>query len=544
MTTVTDGDTVRRSIVRSGRETGAAERRRSVRGADIGRHPPRQRSRERGQKCRTTVAHLDPLLATDVAVAAGRRMRSLPVRTRNGGTDVGDLARCVERQWRNGRTIVRFDDFQSRVSAAQDDDELLALLGMGAHAGALLDAHRRYLRESLDRPSSTSRVSRELGLILRHVAEIATAHELSLDEVARGNLVKARRKWAERIGVKEMPRIPRGGVHIARYQDLSALTDLYAQQGVDPRALSVPMLGLAGEAGTLLVAQKKAFRDTNRSVEDPDFVAIELGDVLWYGATVARHCDLKLQQIAVDAAERAEAEHAELAFLSALPRDLPVLDKEYPKVERFPRRLLIRFQQQQVGPRQQPRAKLTLVSVSPNAFPKGPIRDYHGTGKPQGFSVPDDFGAALTDNSRRVDHYRFHDALHLGFLAVLGWSPTTRSLLKLKRRSDEEVDRDEDGARAIFAEEGLAALLAKRASAMQGFLTERSVDDETVEMLTTVLEDLEVSKMPAPLWRRAVVQGFAAMRDLTDSGGGYLVVDLNKRSLTFSRTDPTRRGRR
>lgn len=439
---------------------------------------------------------------------------------------------------------MRFDHFQSRVSAAQEDeDELLSLLGLGAHTGALLDAHGRYLRESLDRSSSTSRVGRELGRLLRYVAEIATAHELSLDEVARGNLVKARRKWAERIGAKGMPRIPSGGVHIARYQELSALTDLYAQKGVDPRALSVPMLGLAGEAGTLLVAQKKAFRDTDRSVEDPGFVAVELGDVLWYAATVARHCGLNLQQIASESAQRAETEQDELAFLRALPSDLPVLDGGYPDAERFPRRLVIRFQQQSAGPRPQPLAKLTLMEATPNAFRDGPIPDYEGSGKPQGFKVPDDFGAALTDNSRRVDHYRFHDAIHLGFLAVLGWSPTTRSLLKLKRRSDPDVDRDEDGARAIFAEEGLAALLAKRASALEGFRTERSVDDETVEMLTTVLEDLEVSKMPTALWRRAIVEGFAALRALTDSGGGYLIVDLDRRSLSFSRTDPARRKR-
>lgn len=436
---------------------------------------------------------------------------------------------------------MRFDTFQSRVAAALgDDDELLPLLGIGAHAGALLDAHARYLRESLDRPASTSLISRELGLVLRHVAEIATRHELSLDDVARRNLLKIRRKWAGRVGVERMPRPPRDGVRIDRYQELAALTDLYAQKGVDPRGLSVPMLGLAGEAGTLLVAQKKAFRDTDRAVEDPEFVAAELGDVLWYAATVARHCDLKLQQIAADAAAHAEADQRELAFLRALPDDLPLLDQKYPDVERFPRRFVIRFQQQQVGPRQQPRAKLTLAAASPNAFPDGAIPNYFGTDKTQGFNVPDNFGAALSDNSRRVDHYRFHDALHLGFLAVLGWSPVTRSLLQLKRRSDITVDEDEDGARAIFAEEGMAAVLAKRASARQGFRTERSVDDDTVEMLTTVLEDLEVSQMPPALWRRAVVQGFAVLRALTDSGGGYVVVDLDERTLTFSRTDPTR----
>lgn len=438
---------------------------------------------------------------------------------------------------------MRFDTFQTRIATAVNDGELLSLLGIGAHAGALLDAHARYMREQVDRPASTDRVSRELGLVLRNVAQIATANGLSLDDVARANLAKIRRKWTERIGLERMPRLPRAGVRIARYQELAALTDLYAQKGFDPEALSVPMLGLAGEAGTLLVAQKKAYRDTDRAVEDPGFVATELGDVLWYASTVARHCELQLERIAADAVAKAETEQQELAFLSNLPDDLPVLDAEYPDIERFPRRFVIRFQQQKVGSRQQPRAKLTLVAAMPNAFPDGPIPDYCDSGKPQGFRVPDDFGATLSDNSRRVDHYRFHDALHLGFLAVLGWSPVTRSLLQLKRRSKPDVDEDEDGARAIFAEEGMAAVLAKRALARQGFRTERSVDDETVEMLTTVLEDLEVNDMPPALWRRAIVQGFDVFRALTASGGGYVTVDLDDRSLSFSMTEPTRRWR-
>lgn len=439
---------------------------------------------------------------------------------------------------------MRFDTFQTRVAAAteEDDDELLSLLGIGAHAGALLDSHRRYLREALDLNASTERIGRELGFVMRHAAVIATAHELSLDDVARKNLVKIRGKWAGRLGVDQMPRAPRAGVRIRRYQELASFTDIYATKGMDPWALSVPVLGLAGEAGTLLVAQKKAYRDTDRAVNDPAFVATELGDVLWYAATVARHYKLDLERVAIAAAEHAEAEHRELAFLHALPADLPVLDADYPAKERFPRQLVVRFQEQ-TGARAQPRARLTLVAASPNAFPDGPDPDYYKPDKPQGFTVGGALGDPLTDNSRRVDDYRFHDALHLGFLAVLGWSPVTRSLLKLKRRSDPAVDEDEDGARAIFAEEGLAALLAKRAAALQGFRTERSVDDDTVQMLTTVLEDLEVSQMPAPLWRRAVSQGFGVMRQLADAGGGYVSVDLDKPTLRYSRPAP-RGGRR
>ena len=42
----------------------------------------------------------------------------------------------------------------------------------------------------------------------------------------------------------------------------------------------------------------------------------------------------------------------------------------------------------------------------------------------------------------------FHDVFHLAYAAVLGWSPTTRALLKIKRKSRPEIDENEDGARA------------------------------------------------------------------------------------------------
>ena len=180
---------------------------------------------------------------------------------------------------------------------------------------------------------------------------------------------------------------------------------------------------------------------------------------------------------------------------------------------------------------------MKLVHAEPNAFPNGPI-DVGIPGKPQGFRVDKQLGNELTDNSRRVDDYRFHDAIHLGFLAVMGWSANMRSLLALKRRSKPEIDENEDGARAIFAEEGLAAVLAKRSLALQGFRTEQAVDDDSIEMITTVLEDLEVSRMPTWLWRRAIAQGFTAMRHLADSQGGFLDINLETRTLTYSKINP------
>lgn len=54
-------------------------------------------------------------------------------------------------------------------------------------------------------------------------------------------------------------------------------------------------------------------------------------------------------------------------------------------------------------------------------------------------------GDSLDDNSDDSDDYRFHDALHHDQMAVLRWSPAMRGLLKVKRASEPDTDRIQDG---------------------------------------------------------------------------------------------------
>src|SRR5262249_23136607 len=63
------------------------------------------------------------------------------------------------------------------------------------------------------------------------------------------------------------------------------------------------------------------------------------------------------------------------------------------------------------------------------------------------------FGDQLTDNAYADDGYRFHDVMHLSNAAKLGWSPVLRKLMARKRKSNPDVDRVEDGARAQIVEE-------------------------------------------------------------------------------------------
>lgn len=436
---------------------------------------------------------------------------------------------------------MHFQDFQTTVAgAAAPERGLLTLLGLGAHAGALLEAHRRYLRDGLDAAASTAIVTIKLGELFQEVALLADEHDLNLGEIAYRNLIKIRQRAVDR-DLPTVPEIPDAPVDVRTYAELAATTDEDAAGGLDPLGLAVPMLGLAGEAGTLLVAQKKEFRDRDPKSSDREFLIEELGDIVWYATTVARHCALELESVLAAAVERVERQRDERVALARLPTDLPVLDAGEKPTERFPRRLVVRFQQRNDGGRVI--ATMKLVYAEPNAFPDGPI-DVGIPDKPQGFRVGNQLGDELTDNSDRMDNYRFHDAIHFGFLAVMGWSANMRGLLALKRRSKPLVDENQDGARAIFAEEGLAAVLAKRSLALQGFRTEDAVDDESIEMVTTVLEDLEVSRMPAWLWRRAIAQGFTAMRHLAVGRGGFLDVNLDTRTLTYSKTNPIEREQR
>jgi hypothetical protein len=118
-------------------------------------------------------------------------------------------------------------------------------------------------------------------------------------------------------------------------------------------------------------------------------------------------------------------------------------------------------------------------------------------------------------------------------MAVLGWSPTMRSLLRLKRRSSPDADECEDGARAIFAEEGLAAVLSRLAPGRTGFLNTAGVDGDVVEVARAAATGLEAEAVPGWLWQAAIHQGFRAMSLLAQNDGGYLIADLDARDLAY-----------
>ena len=86
-------------------------------------------------------------------------------------------------------------------------------------------------------------------------------------------------------------------MQLSEYQKISESTAIYPQSV----RLLYPTLGLAGEAGEIAEKVKKMLRDDGGelSEERRDSLILELGDVLWYLAAIARDLDIDLNLIAM-----------------------------------------------------------------------------------------------------------------------------------------------------------------------------------------------------------------------------------------------------
>ncbi len=80
------------------------------------------------------------------------------------------------------------------------------------------------------------------------------------------------------------------------YQDRALTTALYPRK----YAIVYPTLGLNGEAGEVAEKVKKTIRDNGGEFDDKArrAIAMELGDVMWYAATLANDLGFKLDEIA------------------------------------------------------------------------------------------------------------------------------------------------------------------------------------------------------------------------------------------------------
>ena len=94
------------------------------------------------------------------------------------------------------------------------------------------------------------------------------------------------------------------------YQNKAAKYDLSeATSDLKEVGFIEKVLGLTGEAGETADKIKKILRDKNgvASEEDREMIVKELGDTLWYIASIARYLDVDLAEVASGNLEKLES---------------------------------------------------------------------------------------------------------------------------------------------------------------------------------------------------------------------------------------------
>ena len=312
---------------------------------------------------------------------------------------------------------------------------------------------------------------------------------------------------------QQFERSSEGSILLCEYMQEIEGTDKLPQDDLRP-----VIMGLFGEVGGIMTAAKKRRRENSAYSEYQLALEEEFGDVLWYFTTLCRRLVVNVDVIFSETIKKNEYSEAiaasdlldgPVSHVSSV-RTLPILEETLPnfghavaallkitKADKHTLDLLRTFANCYLQALQSARVKFSRIvrmniektrgrflDSAPSTLPTFDKDFPDEESLPQHFEIKITqrkngqsylqwngvfIGDPLTDNILNEDDYRFHDIFHFAHAAILHWSPTFRSLIKQKRKSDKKIDETQDGGRAIVVEEGLTAWIFSRAKHLDFF---------------------------------------------------------------------------
>jgi NTP pyrophosphatase (non-canonical NTP hydrolase) len=357
------------------------------------------------------------------------------------------------------------------------------LLGLFGEIGSLLSELKKKQRDTDSYSGYEASVVEELGDVLWYFSILATRAQITLSEVAL--------QIHHDQDSSGKPRHKTHDIVFSALQPALTATGPGAQE-----AFEATLMRLAGEAGKLVADFAAGKINGNSSLLSAHMSAIFLALI-----NAANEANVSLADAAHRNLEKTFDRWPEKRAYPALA------DEDDDPSEQLPRRIEMQIFEKTVN-------KRTYVFLRCNGI---------------------NIGDRLTDNKLETDDYRFHDVFHLAYAAILGWSPVTRALFRVKRKSRPKLDDAEDGARAILIEEGVSTWVFNHATRLNNFESLKSLDYGLLKAVHQLVAGYEAERCPLWLWEEAILKGYDVFRKLRKHRGGVVVADLTKRTITFEK---------
>lgn len=375
---------------------------------------------------------------------------------------------------------MQIDQYQKRAIRTDisrgSDSPAFVLLGLFGEAGSVLSEVKKKQRDRIDPPHYRSRVIEELGDVLWYIAVTASRNKLRLGQIAQRALA-------------------RKGQKLEKSPSKWTFSDIQKIQKEDVQEPSVflewRLIDLAIAAASVLSYHRDFLRNKKKDTEGIFGSLAHLFEELVH---VSTRVGVPLSTAARENLKKIDSRWP------ATRRFDPQRDSTYPAYERLPTTLTVKIQE--------------IKGEDGSYFVYQSCNDVI-------------VGDRLTDNIADPDDYRFHDVFHYAYAAVLGWSPVTRALFKLKRKSNKKVDDSEDGARAILIEEGVSSFVfneAKSSGYFEGVERGR-LSFDLLKKVRDFVDGYEVQDAPFWAWEEAILQGFDAFRFLREHRQGMLTLN-------------------
>lgn len=143
-------------------------------------------------------------------------------------------------------------------------------------------------------------------------------------------------------------------------------------------------------------------------------------------------------------------------------------------------------------------------------------------------------GDIIDDNSFQNDGYRYHDVFHYTFATLLDWSPCSRAMLKRKRKSDINIDRIEDGARAAITEEAISLMIFEEAKLNNFYQEKNRVSPTILTIIKQMTSGFEVRDKTSDEWENAILVSYKLFRALLKNSGGEILFDRKNKIINYN----------